>query len=78
MSIKLKREDFNNSYTIIKDQGNGVRIDLVVDPYGDIDNETHFKVINMKKTGSFRFIYAYDIDSAIDVYNDEVKQNEGK
>ena len=76
--MSITRKNFCNSYTIVSSRdGNGVHVDLVCDPDSTCtENETYYKIVNMKKTGCYRFSYAFSIERAIVVYNDEVEQNE--
>lgn len=72
--MNITRNEFKTDFILIKDDGSGVRIDLCVDPTVT-ECETYYKIINIKKIGCHRFSYAYNIDRATFLYNDEVEQN---
>lgn len=65
--MKLNKYMFENSYTIIPDDGCGVRIDLCIDPDFN-DGVAYFNVINKKQLYN-QVLYVYTIDQAIVEYD---------
>lgn len=66
--MKLTKEMFSSEITVIRDDGCGVRVDIIIDPDYN-DGMPYYCILNFNSNIYIRRIYCYTLNEAVKEYN---------